>query len=233
MTLLEIIREVCSRSGLLRPAVIMSSQDDMLLQMAALLNEVHTDLRTRLRWQALFAEASWSAVAAENQGALETLAPGLQLLVPETFFNRTAGLRYTPCLSPQEWADMRAMGLTPSYRFRIVAGTLRVFPTPAAGDSMAFEYRSSYAVRDSLGVPKAYFTQDSDTSVFLPELLVLGLRWRWKAEKGFAYAEEMAAYERAVAEHGNLDAGGRSIAMDNCTQTGQPGIVIPVGNWSP
>lgn len=233
MTLLEIIREVCLRSGLLRPTVIMSSQDDMLTQMAALLNEVIVDLRTRFRWQGLFAEATWSALAAENQGDLATLAPGLQLLVPRTFYNRTAGMQYEPCLSPDEWAAMRAMALSPSYRYRLIAGSLRVFPTPTAGDVMSFEYRSSYAVRDSAGTPKERFTADTDTCVLPSELLILGLRWRWKAEKGFAYAEEMAAYERLVAETANLDAGGRSLSMDNYSKEGQPGIVIPQGNWSP
>jgi len=233
MTLLEIVREVCSRSGLLRPAVVISSQDDMLLQMASLLNEVLVDLRTRFRWQALFAEASWSALAAENQGDLATLAPGLQIIVPRTFYNRSLGIEYSPCLSPDEWAAMWAGIASPSYRYRFVAGSLRVFPTPAAGNTLSFEYRSSYAVRAAGGAAKEYFSADTDTCVLPAELLVLGLRWRWKAEKGFAYAEEMAAYERAVAEHSNLDAGGRSIAMDNCTQTGQPGIVIPAGNWSP
>lgn len=233
MTLLEIVREVCSRSGLLRPTVVMSSQDDMLIQMAALLNEVLSDLRVRLRWQGLFLEATWPALAAENQGDLSALAPGLLMIVPRTFYNRSAGMQYEPSLSPEEWAQMRATALSPSYRYRIVANSLRVFPAPTAGDTMSFEYRSSFAVRDSLGVAKEFFTADTDTSVFHSDLLISGLRWRWKAEKGFAYAEELAAYERSVAELGNMDTGGRSLSMDNASRTGQPGIVIPQGNWSP
>lgn len=232
MTLLELMQEFCRRTGLPRPAVVASSQDDMLLQLTGLLNEVVVDLVTRFRWEVLSSEAVWSAVAGEDQGAMTTLAPGFDDMVPNTFWNRSIQIQYAPSLSAAEWAAQKATNMTGFYQFRILRGHLYLRAAPTAGEQLSFEYRDNRAILSALSDRKNYFTADNDSSLLADECLLLGLRWRWKAEKGFPYAEESAAYERYVAERSNRNNGGRSLSMDSWGSNAHPGIIIPPGSWN-
>ena len=150
MTLLELMQEFCRRTGLPRPAVVASSQDDMLLQLTGLLNEVVVDLVTRFRWEALSSEAAWSAVAGEDQGAMTTLAPGFDDMVPNTFWNRSVQIQYAPCLSAAEWAAQKATNMTGFYQFRILRGHLYLRAAPAVGEQLSFEYRDNRAILSAL-----------------------------------------------------------------------------------
>lgn len=232
MTLLAIIQEFCRRTGLPAPAVVFSSQDDQVLQLAALANEVMTHL-AEYQWQENIAEATWAATATENQGALTTLAPGYVGMVQGTLWNRTTRRNYNPCLNPRDWQALKAMPLTGYYNYRLIGGDLHLVQPPAAADSMAFEYYSANLVRDSLGVAKALFTADADTSPLPDSALLLGLRWVWKKEKGLPYAEEFMQWQTHVANLLNRNTGGNSLRMDGQTRSAVPGIIIPAGSWSP
>lgn len=237
MTLLQIVQEFCQRNGLTVPLIVMSSQDDQLTQIVGLANEVCEDLVRRRSWTALQYETVFTSVAGSDQGAVETLAPNAFLkILNETIFDRTRRLPVFGPRSPQQWQVLKALPMSgPFYQYRIQQGRLKIIPDMPAGHTMAFEYASEGAVQDnSTATPtaKAFFTRDDDTFLLAKSLLLLGLRWRWKEEKGLPYMESFRLYESAVAEAAGADGTKQPMSMNEGSGMIQPGVFVPAGNWS-
>lgn len=239
MTLLQLIQEFCRRQGLSVPSTIMASHDDQLIQLAGLANEILEDLTTRRTWTTLDKECVFTSVAGSDQGALETLAPGLLKILNDTLYDRTQGVALFGPNAPRDWqASLATTYSGPSYRYRIQGGHLLTMPDMPIGHQVAFEYASSAAVQDNKYAPttvsyKSYFTRDDDTFLLPSKLLLLGLRWRWKEEKGLPYAESFRLYEASIADTAGGD--GTKAALDMGAESRgnvQPGIVVPIGNWS-
>jgi hypothetical protein len=78
---------------------------------------------------------------------------------------------------------------------------------------------------------KQYFTLDTDTFLVPEELCIAGLRWRWKKEKGFEYAEDFRSYEMQVKDAMSRDGGKSVICLDGGYKDARPGIMAPEYNW--
>lgn len=237
MTLLQIVQEFCQRNGLTVPQIVMSSQDDQLTQIVGLANEICEDLVRRHSWTSLQYEAVFTSVAGADQGAITDLAPNAYLkILNETIFDRTRRLPVFGPRSPQQWQVLKALPMAgPFYQYRIQQGRLKINPDMPAGHIMAFEYASEGVVQDnSTATPtvKAFFTRDDDTFLLDKSLLLLGLRWRWKEEKGLPYMESFRLYEAAVAEAAGADGTKQPMSMNEGSGMIQPGVFVPAGNWS-
>lgn len=237
MTLLQIVQEFCQRQGLTVPLIVMSSQDDQLTQIVGLANEICEDLVRRHSWTSLQYEAVFTSVAGADQGAIADLAPNAYLkILNETIFDRTRRLPVFGPRSPQQWQMLKALPMSgPFYQYRIQQGRLKIIPDMPAGHTMAFEYASEGVVQgNSTATPtvKAFFTRDDDTFLLDKSLLLLGLRWRWKEEKGLPYAESFRLYEAAVAEAAGADGTKQPVSMNEGSGMIQPGVFVPAGNWS-
>jgi len=234
MTLLEIVQEFCRRQGLPVPSAVVSLGDDQLTQIVGLANEICEDL-DRFSWTQLVREASWTATGAEDQGAMSVLAPFCcSSILNETIYNRTTRLPIYGPVSARQWqADKALFAASPTHEYRIFGGHLYITPAPPDTDHLAFEYRSSAVVYNANdNAYKPYFTKDDDEFLLPPPLLLRGLRWRWKAEKGFPYAEDFRLYETAVADANGRDGGHKTLTMDGCDRPVGPGIVVQPGNWN-
>ncbi len=97
--------------------------------------------------------------------------------------------------------------------FRERTGQFLIVPTPAAGQTIAYEYVSKNWVLSATSVPKASFTADDDTSYLDEELIGLGARWRFLRAKGLDYAEEMATYELQVEQSVARDGGSTALTI--------------------
>ena len=237
MTLLQIVRAFCQRNGLTVPLIVMSSRDDQLTQIVGLANEICEDLVRRRSWTALQYETVFTSVAGSDQGLVTDLAPNAFLkILNETIFDRTRRLPVFGPRSPQQWQMLKALPMSgPFYQYRIQQGHLKIIPDMPAGHTMAFEYASEGAVQDnSTATPtvKAFFTRDDDTFLLDKTLLLLGLRWRWKEEKGLPYMESFRLYEAAVAEAAGADGTKQPMSMNEGSGMIQPGVFVPAGNWS-
>lgn len=234
MTILTVIQNFCVRTGLPKPAFVASSTDAQIIQLLALANEVCEDICERQNWQELTQEATFTTVASEDQGAITTIAPnGFLRILQETIFDRTLRLPLYGPLSADKWQAIKALPTTgPLYRYRIRGGQLLFSPAAAAGHLCAFEYISSWIVRSSGGTGRPAFVSDSDTFLLDERLLLAGLRWKWKAEKGLDYAEEFHRYETMISNMAGVDGTKPRISMDGGCQTACPGIFISPGNWN-
>jgi hypothetical protein len=81
-------------------------------------------------------------------------------------------------------------------RYLIRKPTLEVAPAPAT--TVTLEYVSNYWVRSATGSLQAEFLEDTDYSVIPEDIIVLGMKWRWRRLKGRPFDDELAEYEAAV-----------------------------------
>lgn len=237
MKLLEIIQEFCVLRGLPRPTVVMQSQDDQLLQIVGMANWVCRDLTRRHDWQVLTFEAVWPSVAGEDQGDIETLFPyQFKAILGETLFDRTRRLPLLGPKSAKKWQGLKALPFaSPLYQYRITGNRLRVIPAMPAGHTLACEYSSKGCVKDVVELTAPYksgFTKDDDTFLLDEQLLFLGLNYRWRAEKGFAYSTEFQDYEVGISNIFSRDGTKPTLSMDGGDLSARPGIMIPIGNWN-
>lgn len=234
MSVLSLIQHVCGRTNVPVPLSVNGNPDTKVVQMLKLLDEEGTDLSKRGDWEGLINEATHTTLAAEDQGAMATIAVnGFRYIKYDTLWDRTDRLPVA-LVGSNAWQAMKAMASTgPRYRYRLRGGKMLVNPAPTAGHTWAFEYVSKNWILGFDGTTyKQYITQDDDT-ILLPEDLVLqGLRWRWKREKGLDYAEDFATYEQQVKMDLSRDGGKETLYMDGGDQRARPGIWVPDRSWS-
>lgn len=236
MTMLTTIQHFCRRTNLPVPATVYGTTDPQVQQLMALLEEEGNDLASRGAWEGLIFEASLTTLAQEDQGAMTSIATnGFRYMLNETIWDRTSRLPVCGPLSGKSWQAMKALVTTgPRYRYRIRGGKLLVNPVPPADDAWYFEYVTQNWILGADGTTyKQYFTLDTDT-ILLPETLVLmGLRWRWKKEKGLDYAEDFRTYESQVKDALGRDGTKSTLHLDGTDMRGpQPGIFVPDGSWT-
>lgn len=236
MTMLSVVQQFCLRTNIPKPPTVVGSTDTQVLQVMALLEEEGNDLASRGSWQELTFEAAHTTVATESQGSISTIAAnGFRYIKNQTIWDRTDRLPVLGPMDGPDWQTLKAVAVNgPRYRFRIRGDLLLVNPVPAASHNWYFEYITQNWILGANGTTyKQYFTLDTDT-LLLPETLLLqGLRWRWKKEKGFDYAEDMRTYEMQVKDALGRDGGKPVLHMDNDNWRGpRPGIWVPDGNWS-
>lgn len=236
MSMLTTIQAFCERTGLPVPPTVYGTTDPQIRQVRALLEEIGNDMARRGSWQGITFEASLTTAATESQGAMTTLCPnGFRNIKNQTIWSRSRRLPVCGPLDAAQWQMLKALFVNgPYYRFRIRGDALLVNPTPPAGESWYWEYVSKNWITDSTGVTyKQYFTSDTDLIVVPDDVLLMGLRWKWKAEKGMDYAEDFATYESQVKDAMGMDGGKHKIGMDDAPMRGpQPGIFVPTGSWN-
>jgi hypothetical protein len=233
-TCLEIVQSICKRVGIASPNAAVGSTDLQVLQILELVNEEGSEQATRYPWQALLNVGTFTTAATESQGAIETIAPGLDYIVNDTIWNRSLRRPVYGPKTPQNWEQQKAFAINgPWSGYRLQDGNLNMYPVPTAGESCYFEYITKYWATDTSGATgKSAFTVDTDLPVLLDELMILGGIWRWKAIKGFDYAEDYAKYERRLTDTMARDGGKDWLNLANTRYDIFPGIVVASGSWN-
>lgn len=235
MTLLQLIQEFTRRRGIPVPGAIFAANDDQALQLVGLLNQVLEDIITPGKsWSLLIKTATFSQLAQENQGDLDTIAPfGYEGMLLNTFYDRDQRLQVFGPKTPQEWELLKAVPMTGPYlQYRIQNNDLLLNGVFNAGHAMAFEYDSKWSVLAADGITyKEYYTADTDTNVFPAKLLMAGLSWQWKNEKGLRYSEDFRRYEVLKASLQSREGDSREVRMDGEGNGYAPGIFVPTASW--
>lgn len=235
MSLLSAVQEFCRRTGLTVPVAVTTSNDTQVLQYLGLANEVAEYLVQQFTWQDLVLQTTFTTVSGQDQGAITTLAPqGFLSIINETIFDRTQRIQIFGPLNAHQWQYRQALPASgPIYQYRIRGNHLLFNPNVPVGHTCAFEYKSSWIVANASGVPYSATFQADDDQLALPEkLLILGLRWTWKKEKGLDYGEELSNFDKTCASLSAADGGKKILHMDQSPNEFQPAIVIPLGNWN-
>lgn len=217
MSLLSLIQGAADLLSIPRPSVVVTSTDQQVRQLLALANLEGEELSARPQrgWQALTREQTFITVADETQ--TNAVPADFGFSIPDTAYNRSNARKLVGPLTAGDWQAMKANNTTAvaADLFRVRGDAFLMSPAPTAGETVAYEYSSSYWARSSVGQAKAEFTADEDTSYLSEVLIKLGVIWRWKQAKGLDYGEDMATYERALQKAIGRDGGATAIAMSS------------------
>lgn len=235
MTVLQIVQEFTTRTGIGSPIVAVGNSNPQILQIVSLLNEELEEVFTRTDLQLATREKVFQTLAAEDQGALTTLiGADFESFVSDTLWDRDERLEIYGPHSAQSWQAQKALqNASPRYTFRVRGGHLFLFPAPSAGKNIACEYRSRYGVLDGNGTTlKERIASDADTFIFTDAQMLAALRWRWKREKGLTYAEDKARYESILSSKSVRDKAMSTLSLEGRPREAEPHILIPQGYWN-
>lgn len=235
MSLLSIVQDCCEELGIQSPSSVVGNTDRQVIQILQIANREGRDLLARYPWTAAIREATFTQAAASLQGTMTSLAAGFDYIMNDTMWNRTTSLPIMGPVASRDWQTLQAFPVTGPYQqFRIRDGKLYFDPVGAnATDTIAFEYKSKYFCESSGGTDQTEWSADADIGLLDEELMKLGIVWRWLKRKGLDYAEDFATYERRVLDAMARDGGKRTLYTDSTKTDRAPGIVVPIGSWSP
>jgi hypothetical protein len=231
-TAANIVNAVLLEQALADSAVsnVYASTDTVVVQLRALLSALGQDLAALRPWSHLQLEHAFNTAAGVESYALPA---GYVGMLPQTGWNRSTDVEFTGPASPQAWqvaASTETLTST-GYLFRVKGNRLFLEPTPAAVESLVFEYVSAYWVVPSgqtaptLEAP----TTNTDALWFDKRLLVTGLTLRWLEAKGFDTTAAQRAYDAALASAMGND--GAHPVLDLSPLPCRSGPALPDTNW--
>lgn len=232
MTLKTILDEVCDEIGIGRPTTYFGNTDPTARQLVALAQTEGKDLARRTRWENLVREVTHVTLAAEDQGAIATLAPGYRSFINRTQWNRSKQWVMNGPDTPQIWQMRKATANTGTFNnFRLRGGRLLITPAAPAGETIAFEYNSLYFCEAGSGTDQTAWAADTDLPLLDEFLIKLGLIWRFRRAKGLDYGEAFALYEARVVDAIGQDGAAAILDMGD-SMSYAPTIGVPEGSWS-
>ena len=143
-------------------------------------------------------------------------------MINGTLWDRTNERPMVGPVTAQQWQRYESgldglTGLT--LLFRIVgdgAGSkvIKIYPSTATGETIAFEYISSKYVLDPDTVTlKDEINDDGDMFLFDDDLVEVAATWRLLRNLGMTYADERIEFETLIDERSSNDGGAGSLSM--------------------
>lgn len=199
MSLLSTLQQAMPLCGISAPAQAVSSTDPTVQKFVAFAQDIGDELRERFLWRNLNIAGTITGDGTTTLFALPAdwgaLSPGQQ------FFSSLYPT--LPIYGPVTNEQLAQMKSAPSFPtrpvWRIIGGTLEMWPALGAGEVVTFNYYSTNWIANAAGTQRqASFLLDSDFSMIDEIVLRRGLIWRWKASKGLDYAEDFRRYETSL-----------------------------------
>ena len=234
MTLLTICQDAANEIGVPSPSAVIGSTDTTVIQLLAAANREGKNLVSGYDWEILVKEENHTAIAAESQGAMTTIAADFERFSNNTMWNRTTDRKFYGPLNNSEWQRLKGSvqsGIT-NY-FRIRGGLLLINPVPTVGNSIVFEYISKYWV-DTTGDGAANaekFAADANTTTLDEDIITLGVIWRFLKQKGLPYDNQLQEYQLKIFEKQAKDGAKSILRMSGNTRLFLP-VNEPEGNFT-
>lgn len=168
---------------------VYTSANRFAQELLLIADETGQELVRRHDWGELVKTTTYASVPGTLPGDFERLTQGSPVRLGTTPIRGA--------LSDAEMNLKRGAPSTSPPRFMIRKPLLEVAPVPAT--TVTLEYVSSYWVRSESGTLQAGFLADTDESIIPEDIMILGMKWRWRRMKGRPFDDELAEYEAAVA----------------------------------
>jgi hypothetical protein len=206
-TALQIVQEVCRRTGQPVPGLLTASADAGVQELLGLLNEIGSEIAERYQWQCLTRRVHWTAPGTQLQGNVNTIfGANVEQINGATLWDSTEQkvLKGSlPYLDVQRLLNFTSLGVSPEYW--IFNDQLFVAPAPAQTNQMNAFVRLNSWVRLSSGNLTNVLADDDAQTCFDDELMILGLKARWRRNKGLAYVEDLNDFENRLANKSAQD----------------------------
>ncbi len=232
MSLLTMVRSACRLIGVPNPNVVATATDPTVLLLLELAQKEGRALARYGDWRALRREKTFTTVAAETQ--TDTPLPtDLAGFIDQTFWNRSRRERLWGPVSSMEWQAWKAQSTFPVRgAFTLRGSSWLMQPAPSAGETVAYEYRSSNWCQSNASAPQSAWAADTDTGILSEDLMALGLIWRFKQSRVLEWQTDYDQYIFEVDEALSADSPRKIIDMkDGGPPQRIPGLVVPEGSW--
>lgn len=190
------------------PAAVFSSTDQVIIEMLDLARDVAEDIARAYDWRDLTKIAVFtgdgSTTSFPKPADYDRMVQGEDIVDPPSWF-----WGYQPVVSVSEWLKRERYAWISPGGWILLGGAFQFYPAPTG--TAEFPYITKNWVLSANGTPKPAFTEDSDTFVLDESLLTLGLIWRYRAQKGLDYSEDMANYNSSLSQLMAKDKGSRVI----------------------
>lgn len=197
MSLLTVIQKSCRLLSIPVPLEVVNSTDTQVQQLYELANEEGNELAGAADWQVMRKQHTFTTVATPAQTS--AIPTDWDRFIANSFFNRSQMRSVIGPITPQQWQAIQAQ---PQLNRVFLAFIERdnqflVTPTPAAGETIAYEYVTKNWVYsdDVVPVARSDYEADTDTSYLDEKLIVLGVRWRFLKSKGLEFGEDFRTYQ--------------------------------------
>lgn len=230
MTLLTICQDAAYECNFEAPTTIINNTDSLALQLLRLANKEGKILVSEHDWQALKKEGTITLVTSDQDYALPT---DFDRIMSDSTWNRDTKRQVLTPLTSTEWQFLKAWSTVNglNLRARIRNNEMEFEQTISAslnGETVAFDYISTYWVASAGTGDQETFQADTDTSVLNEELITQGVVWRLKKFKGLAdWQQDFVDYKMLRNKMQARDAGSRKIDLG--ANPNQPvfGINVP------
>lgn len=195
-------------------AIAGNTSSELAGQLLGLANEEGRALARRHPWAILTAEKTFTTTAAAAQtGAIPS---DFDRFIDETMWNRTRRRPVCGPITADEWQNLQAnAAASMDYQFRRRGSALLFTPTPAAGETIAYEYvKNTWCTSADGATARTAFAADDDVGLLDEALIALGVKWRFLAGNGLDHETALREYERQVVDAINRDGGRRTISTD-------------------
>ena len=231
MTLLSMVQAASRRIGQAPPTVVIAATDETTLRLLEIAQDEGRELARFSDWRALRTEKTFTTVATETQSG-SPIPTDLDAFIEDTFWNRSARRRLIGPVSPQKWQQWKAQSTFPVTDAFTLRGALWLMqPVPAAGQTIAYEYRSKNWCQSSGGTGQSAWAVDTDTGILDERLMTLGIVWRYKQARGLDWQTDYDKYMFQLQTALDKDKPRKTISF-----TGDGGecygVNVPDGSWS-
>lgn len=179
-----------------RPATVISNSNKAARQALSFVKKVCRELLEMHDWQALTEEQTF-VTDGSGSYAFSTIITDSDYERPltDTEWDRS-NEKKVQIVSASEWQFLKSgiISQTGIRRYARARGDNLIITPDASGDTLVFEYISSFYAKASNGDKKATFTADTDSPRFQENLVELGLKAYMKTEYGLPAMSDMDKY---------------------------------------
>lgn len=194
-----------------RPAAVVSSSNEMEVEITALALEAAIDIAKAHDWQALTKLCTLTGVEGQTSFPLPADYDRMTL-AGAVSSSSWPDWRFQGAQSLDDWLDITTRDATLSPGWWIILNNeFQIFPAVAVGETARFYYISNAIFRALNGAAQTDIVRDDDSFILNERLLTLALIWRWKQMKSMDYQEDMRLYEDAFSQEMARDKGSRVI----------------------
>lgn len=217
MTLLTAINSVQRLCSLEVTSTVVANSQETQKLLLELAKEAADELARRHYWPDLKREHTFTATTGQTLQS-NGKPSDFDRIIPDTMWNRTTDRQIHGVLTPSQWQRAKGLPLsvTIDQLYMLRNDGLHIFGPdtdgPTDADTIAYEYMMNTPVLDTDGSTyKTEWEADTDTFVLSERLLINEVRWRWRAEKGLPYAEQLKNSELRIASEINATRSGSPV----------------------